>query len=134
MCLSLILILVCIWELICIWSNSRMQSDGSAWGQSELLHALYKYSYLSNASFVCDGIFTIYRQNNIIFFFSDFIPVRKNLPPNFNKGFIEPPCTSNFKPRLQTLCFLYIFYEPPCTSNFKHCVFCTFLWLILNTV
>ena len=25
--------------------------------------------------------------------FSNLIPIRENLPPNLNKGFIEPPCT-----------------------------------------
>ena len=25
--------------------------------------------------------------------FSNLIPMRTNLPPNLNKGFIEPPCT-----------------------------------------
>ena len=25
-------------------------------------------------------------------FFSNLNPLRKNLPPNLNKGFIEPPC------------------------------------------
>ena len=37
----------------------------SARGQSELLQGLYKYRYQSNASFVCDEIFTMYRQDNI---------------------------------------------------------------------
>ena len=41
------------------------KSDWSPRGQSEILRDLYKYPYLSNESFVCDEICTIYRQDNI---------------------------------------------------------------------
>ena len=70
-------------------------SDESVCGQSESLCSLYKYQYFSNASFVCDGLFTIYRQDKIIKLFSNLMPIRTNLPPNLNKDFIEPPCTED---------------------------------------
>ena len=31
----------------------------------------------------------------ILELFSNLIPMRKNQPPNLNKGFIEPPCICN---------------------------------------
>ena len=32
--------------------------------------------------------------------FSNLIPLRKNLPPNLNKGFIEPPCSITYPKRI----------------------------------
>ena len=59
-----------------------------------------KCQYLSNASTVCDGIFTIHSQDNIDYYhfwiIFKLIPIQKNLPPNLNKGFIEPPCIWHF--------------------------------------
>ena len=82
-----------------ILSKSRMISSiDSPRGQSAFFRDLGKYRYLSNASTVCDEIFTNTLKTTQITIkfksFSHLIPIRKNLPPNLNKGFIEPPCIS----------------------------------------
>ena len=50
-----------------------------------------KYRYLSNASSVCDGIFTTHGQYNKLLSFLIYFQISfqygKNMPPNLNKGF-----------------------------------------------
>ena len=50
-------------QIFVFWSKSRIISPIDS-RQSGLFRGLYKYRYLSNASTVCDGIFTIYSQDN----------------------------------------------------------------------
>ena len=51
----------------------------------------------TQALFVMNSPYTpkIMQIATMLKLFSNLIPIRKNLPPHLNKGFIEPPCTSS---------------------------------------
>ena len=88
------------WTISNICILIRITHDSShefARGQSGLLRGLWKYQYLSTlALFVMEVLRRTVKITYIINIFesySNLIPIRKNLPPYLNKGFIEPPCS-----------------------------------------